>query len=115
MKLSIFILALSFLVQGCTTISFVTDDNNIRTNYSEWHHDWLYLIEGSDPVDMSLRCRGAAWKTITTSETFVQGLVAGVTSGIYTPHGVEYSCVKTAPAPTFANPANNAPKRRRKY
>jgi hypothetical protein len=106
MKLSGILLILALFVQGCTTISFVTDEKSVRTNYSEWHHDWLYLIEGSDPVDMSLRCRGAPWKTITTSQTFLQGFVSGLTSGIYTPHGVEYSCVKSASSAT--------PKTRRK-
>jgi Bor protein len=96
MKKFMILLLAALFAQGCTTISFVTDERSDRTYYSEWHHDWLYLIEGSDPVDMSQRCKGAPWKTVTTTQTFVQGLVAGLTSGLYTPHGVEYACVKAS-------------------
>lgn len=101
MKKLILLPLLVMSLQACTTISFVKSNNDDRTTYSQWHHDWFYIIEGSDPVDMSVKCRGASWKTIRTEQSFLQGFVAGLTSGIYTPHGVEYSCMRTA-APASA-------------
>jgi len=114
MKRLLILPALLMLSQACTTISFVTDDNNDKTYYSEWHHDWFYIVEGSDAVDMSQRCNGAAWKTITTEQSFLQGLVTGLTSAIYSPHGVEYSCVRTASAVKAATPSAPAVRGRRR-
>jgi hypothetical protein len=89
------IVCMSLLLQACSTIYFQSDMKSSATTYSEWHHDWLYgLIEGSDPVDLSARCKGADWRTVKTEETFLQGFVAGLASNLYTPHNVEYSCVK---------------------
>jgi hypothetical protein len=113
MKRLLILPLLMLLSQACTTISFVTDDNNDKTYYSEWHHDWFYLVEGSDAVDMNDRCKGAGWKTITTEQSFLQGFVTGLTSAIYSPHGVEYSCVRTASTTKSATkPAAPAVRRR---
>ena len=97
MKKLALLMLLTAGLQACSTIYFVTDPKSTSTTYSEWHHDWLYgLIEGSDAVDMGARCKGADWKTVKTQETFLQGLVEGITYNLYNPHGVEYSCVKAA-------------------
>ncbi|NDF14994.1 hypothetical protein EB061_06690 [bacterium] len=90
-------LAIALFLQACTTITFVRDPKSTRTNYSEWHHNWIFgLMEGSDPVDMHDRCNGAEWKTITTEHTFIQALVNGITYQLYNPHNVEFACAKTA-------------------
>ena len=100
MRIPLIALALALLSQACTTITFVRDPKYTRTNYSEWHHNWFFgLMEGSDPVDLNARCNGSDWRTVTTEYTFIQGLVSGLTYQIYDPHGVEFSCVKTASAP----------------
>jgi hypothetical protein len=88
-------LAIAFFSQSCTTITFVRDPKSTRTNYSEWHHNWIFgLMEGSDPVDMNARCNGAEWKTITTEHTFIQALVNGITYQMYNPHNVEFACAR---------------------
>lgn len=108
----LFIFAL-LLSQACTTITFVTDPADTKTTYSEWHHDWLFgLIEGSDAVDMNQRCQGAGWKTITTEETFIQGLVSGLTRNLYNPHNVEYRCMSVAQTTTPSTPAKKPAKRK---
>jgi hypothetical protein len=90
----------------------VTDPNDDRTTYSEWHHNWLYgLIEGSDAVDMAQRCRGAGWKTITTQESFLQGLVSGLTYNIYTPHNMEFRCLKASPNENSSGPIKKSSSR----
>jgi len=114
MKRLIILPVLMMFSQACTTISFVTNDNDDRTLYSEWHHDWFYIVEGSDAVDMSQRCNGAAWKTITTEQSFLQGFVTGLTSAIYSPHGVEYSCVRNASTAKPAAPSAPAVRGRRR-
>ena len=106
MKNKVLAALLVFGIQGCSTIYFQSDAKSTYTAYSEWHHDWLYgLIEGSDPVDMSVRCKGNEWRTVKTQESFLQGLVSGITYNHYTPHGVEYSCMKAAATPAAAPPA----------
>ncbi len=91
--LSICGLASLLLLQSCSTIYFVSDDKSDFTTYSEWHSNFVFgLAETSSPVDMAQRCNGAQWQTIKTEQSFLQGLVDGLTSSIYNPHGVYYSC-----------------------
>ncbi len=90
------------------------DPKYTRTNYSEWHHIWFFgLMEGSDPVDMHDRCNGAEWRTVSTEETFIQGLVNGITYRIYNPHNVEFACMKSGgETPVPAKPAVPAKSKR---
>ncbi len=95
---------------GCSTIYFQRDAQTTSTQYEEWHHDGILgLVEFSDPVDMNQRCNGSSWKTIKTEETFVQGLVRGVTWSLYDPWMVSYSCNKTASNAVPASPGKTAP------
>jgi hypothetical protein len=110
MRVFITALAIALFSQACTTITFVRDPKSSRTNYSEWHHDWILgLVEGSDPVDMQARCNGSEWKTVTTEKTGIQilaTLAVSFVGGVWDPHSVEYSCSKagaeSAPAKTAA-------------
>jgi hypothetical protein len=52
---------------------------------TKWNH---YLIEGLAPVSVSdskEMAAGATDYTVTTKHSFVNGLIAGITFGIYTP------------------------------
>ena len=103
---------------GCSTIYFHNNSTDTQTSFEEWHHDGIFgLVEFSDPIDSQDRCKGASWKTIKVEETFIQGLVRGVTWSLYDPWMMSYSCVKPAAssaavaAPTRAKPrrTNKAP------
>ncbi len=84
------------LFSGCSTIYF---ENGSRVSqnleYTEWHHDGIFeLVEFSDPVNMNERCDGKSWTAIRVEETFIQGLISGVTYSLYNPWDVAYSCQK---------------------
>ena len=97
MKFTTYLATLLLILNtACSTIYFHNDGSNREfTSHSEWHHDWLYgLIEGSAAVDMNERCHDHEWETIETKESFVQGLIAGLTYSIYTPQNMAYACFK---------------------
>ena len=92
------ILAVS-ISSGCSTIHFINGDPQTRyEEMSEWHHTAAFrLLEVSDPVDMSERCRGNEWNTITTERTFINGLAGIVDSlilgvDVWEPYTVFYTC-----------------------
>lgn len=90
-----FCLALALLfVSGCHTINYNNGTGGVQgRSFDEWHHIGIVnLVEFSQPVDLSDRCPSKGWSTAQTELSFVRGLVAGLTFGIYTPHGVEYAC-----------------------
>ena len=91
---NLFLSALMFVgMTGCSTMYFHQHSNETTTTFGEWHHDGiLALVEFSDPVDLKERCKNASWKTVQIEETFVQGLLRGITYSLYDPWNVTYSC-----------------------
>lgn len=91
--MKILITTLMFLAMtGCSTIYFHRGTDENQVTHKEWHHNGIFgLVEFSDPVDLSNHC-GSSWKTIKTEETFIQGLIAGVTYRLYDPWMFSYSC-----------------------
>lgn len=97
-KLSIVALNVLFLfATGCSTIYFDrTPAKPESFKKSDWRANIIRLIEIGDPTDMSDRCKGRNWGSIEVKQTFVQGLISGVTYGIYDPWNVAYICTKAA-------------------
>lgn len=63
-----------------------------------WHHAAVVgIAEISPPVDLDGMCADRGWAEIKEQQTFLNGLVAGVTSSIYTPRTYSLSCGPTAP------------------
>ncbi len=81
---------------ACSTIYFEKGSHSARNlEYGEWHHIGVArLVEFSPAVDMNQRCEGNPWESIKVEQSFVQGLVQGVTNNLYSPWDVSYSCKK---------------------
>ena len=76
----------SFLLASCYTYTSVVGEGAKGSQKVEkWNH---YLIEGLAPISVSdskAMAGGAKDYTVTTSMTFVNGLIGAITFGIYTP------------------------------
>ena len=77
------VFAASLLLSSCYSYTSVVGSgaqgNNETTN---WNH---YVIYGLAPVGVSNMADGAENYTVTTRQSFVNGLVSAITFGIYTP------------------------------
>ncbi len=85
-KVKVVLLASSMLLTSCYSYTSVVGKGAQGTDQStEWNH---YLVYGLAPVDVSdsqQMANGAEDYTVNTKQTFVNGLVAALTFGIYTP------------------------------
>lgn len=90
----IILLPLLFSLTACSTIQFSqTDTYSEEVTSASWHHGGIFgLVEFSDPVNLKQACDGKELKTFTTEQTFLQGLVSGVTYSLYTPRNVAVAC-----------------------
>lgn len=59
--------------------------------YDHWEHFWLSGLVGHTRVDVERMCPSGQ-ATIELRQTFLNGLVAGLTSGIYTPVTLKVRC-----------------------
>ena len=86
MKMMTILFASSMLLTSCysyTTVVGSGAKGNSQTK--EWNH---YVIYGLAPVgvsDAKVMAGGATDYTVNTQQTFVNGLIAAITFGIYTP------------------------------
>ena len=75
-----------FLLTSCYSYTVVVGDGGTgQKEVKEWNH---YLIEGLAPVavsDAQEMAGGAENYTVVTKQTFFNGLIASLTSGLYTP------------------------------
>jgi hypothetical protein len=56
-----------------------------------WTATWLWGIVPATPIDVTQNCPGGI-ATVETKMTFMNGLVSGLTLGIYTPRDVKVTC-----------------------
>lgn len=99
------------LASGCytTTVRSGKPPGDATAEYSgKWHSGVIWgIAELSGPYNLSEVCPNG-WAEITTETSFVNGLVDGITSGIYNPQSVTVRCaVGGGEAP--AAPATDAP------
>lgn len=86
MKMMTIVLASSMLLSSCYSYTSVVGDGakgNSQT--TQWNH---YVVYGLAPVGVSnskQMANGAKDYTVTTRQSFVNGLVSALTFGIYTP------------------------------
>lgn len=86
MKMMAIAFASSILLTSCYSYTSVVGSGaqgNSQT--TEWNH---YVVYGLAPVgvsDSKAMAGGAENYTVTTKQTFVNGLVSAITFGIYTP------------------------------
>ncbi len=90
-------LVVATLTTGCHKIYYHNGGpmvaNKDAALVNEWHHDGvLGLVEFSEPVDLKTYCSGRGWSTVETENSFLTGLVSGVTYGLYTPRMANVVC-----------------------
>jgi hypothetical protein len=74
-----------------------------------WHHTIVAgMAEISDPVDLDTDCPGG-WSTINEEYSFLNGLVGGLTWGIYTPRTYTVICGSGGTAPGWGAPGAPPP------
>jgi predicted small secreted protein len=87
----LFIYSISFLLTASTLTSCYVNTFNVgkgaqsNVSTSQWNH---YLIDGLIPVGVSnpnTLAGGATDYTVTIQNSFVNGLLAAITFGLYTP------------------------------
>ncbi len=80
------IFASSMLLTSCYTYTSVVGEGaQGNSDTTKWNH---YVIAGLAPVNVSdskEMADGAKNYTVKTRQTFINGLISGVTFGIYTP------------------------------
>jgi len=85
-KLMTVVFTMSIMLTSCYTYTSVVGKGaQGNTSVAKWNH---YVIFGLAPVgvsDSKAMAGGATDYTVTTSHTFVNGLVAALTFSIYTP------------------------------
>ena len=59
--------------------------------YDRWEHFWLAGLVGHTRVDLERMCPSGQ-ATVEARQSFLNGLVAGLTSGIYTPMTLRVRC-----------------------
>ncbi len=86
MKMMTVVIAASMLLASCYSYTSVVGSGAQGNNQTtEWNH---YVIYGLAPVEVSdsnKMADGAENYTVTTRQTFVNGLISAITFGIYTP------------------------------
>ncbi len=66
--------------------------NKAAAQYNEWHHGAVFgIVEVSDPINVKTRCQ-RGWDTVETENSFLTGLVSGLTYGLYTPREANVVC-----------------------
>jgi hypothetical protein len=90
-------LLLACVTTGCHKIYYhnggpmVANKNAALVN--EWHHiGAIGLVEFSEPVDLKRYCAEKGWSALETENSFLSGLVSGVTYGLYTPREANVVC-----------------------
>jgi hypothetical protein len=68
-----------------------------------WTHTWLWGLVPASPIDVTSQCRSGI-ATVVTEQSFMNGLVWGLTLGIYSPRHVTITCATgSAMAPAARN------------
>jgi len=96
-KLTLGVLVIASLLTGCHKIYYHRTPsmvaNKSAATVNEWHHIGIIgLVEFSEPTDLKRYCGGNNWNSVETENSFLTGLVSGITYGLYTPRMANVMC-----------------------
>jgi hypothetical protein len=92
MRRSSIVLALGMLLSGCYHQVIQTGRAPGTTVVKKpWTATWLWGLVPATPIDVTRDCPGGI-ATVETKQSFMNGLVGGLTLGIYTPREVTVTC-----------------------
>lgn len=85
------------LLVGCHKIYYHKSGpmvaNKSSAMVNEWHHVGVIgLVEFSEPTDLKTYCGSGSWRSVETENSFLTGLVSGVTYALYTPRMANVVC-----------------------
>jgi hypothetical protein len=91
-----FFLVAAFLVAGCATQQVDFHEgikDNTKAQHKEWQHFFVYgLVPPAQNMNSDEFCSGSEIARVETEQTFLNGLVTGVTYGIYNPMTLRIYC-----------------------
>ncbi len=89
---AVLIASSAIVVSGC--YHAVVDTGRAPTgapNVTPWAHSFIYGLVPPAVTETAKKCPGGVAK-VETQQTFLNGLVAAITGGIYTPMTISYTC-----------------------
>lgn len=89
------ILSLSMILGGCSTVTIQPQQIakvTLAPTYQQTEHFFFWGLAGEKNVDVKTICAGKPVKQMQTQQTFLNGLAAIVTLGVYAPHSVKVWC-----------------------
>jgi len=96
MKLKNTLILLSILTLiSCSKITIQPEQTFKATsspNYERSMPFFLWGLVGEERIDVNKICRNKDILQMQTKQTFVDGLIGGITFGIYSPHSVKIWC-----------------------
>ena len=93
MKKLILITALSLVATGCAQQTFVMTPQESEPTTEQSHHFFISGLAQKKEIDAAKVCGGIdKVAKVEVQETFVNGLLAAVTFGIYTPREARVYC-----------------------
>ena len=98
MKAYLFLFCLFILFTSCQTVTISPEGkkNIVSSNptYERSQNFFLFGLIGENVINIEEICRERSVRQMQTQQTFVNGLVSGVTLGIYTPRTAKVWCEK---------------------
>jgi hypothetical protein len=96
-RLGVLFLSATLLTQtSCYKATFQADPSAPASSrgpeHVEWSHFFLFGLIGEKQLDVSQVCGGAGVAEVQTRMSFVNGLVGGLTLGLYAPRSVKVVC-----------------------
>jgi hypothetical protein len=89
---SLIAVALGLVLSGCYHQVIQTGRTPGTTVVKKpWTATWLWGLVPASPIDVTSNCPGGI-ATVETKQSFMNGLVGGLTLGIYTPRDVTVTC-----------------------
>ncbi len=98
MKRLLLVAAASVIFSGCYHATINTGVEPATPPQTQWKHSFIYGLVPMSPTDAAAICGERAIARIETKQPFIQGLVSGLTGGIYTPWEVSVTCGSVPPA-----------------
>ena len=85
-------------LSACSTVTITpgsqqkVPSSSIAPSYQQTHHFFLWGLVGKTSIDVNEVCGGQKVKQMQTQTTFLNGLLGGLTIGIYAPHTAKIWC-----------------------
>ena len=91
-----FVLFSLLFVVSCQTVTINPQGGTVKysslPDYKKSHHFFLFGLIGERNVNTAQICKGRRVKQMQTQQTFLNGLLSGLTLGIYTPRTSKVWC-----------------------